>query len=258
MAGESIDEWAAKILSRLAQAGSAGTTKSALGIRGGSGVAARAFEQLVSAGRVANIGSPGRPRWVRIEHFNPLELACGRIEQNALAATAVGGAAVRLLAKKALLKGCAGAAAQKAAEALERLVRDGRLVRLQAGGRIYYVHRDRLPLPSGSRGETEARTKAPAETAAPSAAPEAFDRQAVLAAYRRLRERTGYSHVEIALLRREAGCGMEALKAFIREESRQGRAVLGLGDWSLSSEETRAGAVELFGKPHLLVRLEAE
>jgi hypothetical protein len=51
---------------------------------------------------------------------------------------------------------------------------------------------------------------------------------------------------------------MDALKHFLLDESRQGRAVLTLGDWSVSSEETRAGAIELFGKPHLLVRLDAE
>jgi len=87
---------------------------------------------------------------------------------------------------------------------------------------------------------------------------DAADRGTILAAYRRLAQRLGYSNVEIAALRREAGCPMEPLKLFLLEESRRGRAVLSLGDWSVSSEETRGGAVELFGRPHLLVRLDSE
>jgi hypothetical protein len=51
---------------------------------------------------------------------------------------------------------------------------------------------------------------------------------------------------------------MGELKRFLLEESHRGHAVLCLGDWSVSSDEIRSGAIELFGKPHLLVRLDAE
>lgn len=255
MAVISIAGWEEKILGRLERAGAAGMSRTGLGIKSGAGNAGRAFERLVSERRIANIGSRARPRWVLSVYFKPLELACGAVEKNAAAAEEARGGAVVLVARKSLFKGLAGAAADKAEEALARLIAEGKLLRFKAGGRIYFAHRDRLPILLRLSGQPERPAPAPAAPG-PTVAP--IDREAVAAAYRRLRERSGYSHVEIAALQREAGCAMEALKEFIREESRQGRAVLGLGDWLLSSEESRAGAVELFGKPHLLVRLETE
>jgi len=86
-----------------------------------------------------------------------------------------------------------------------------------------------------------------------------LSREQVLAAYRKVKACVGFSNVEICEILKELGVKMTMLKAFLLEESRQGRAVLSLGDWSLSSEETRAAAIEIQGNRYLLVRLnEAE
>jgi hypothetical protein len=88
----------------------------------------------------------------------------------------------------------------------------------------------------------------------PAEAPPELNRKLVLEAYQKVSQRAGFSNVEIYQLQQELGAPMDALKAFLLEESRHGRAVLSLGDWSLSSEETRSGAVELQGSQYLLVR----
>jgi hypothetical protein len=48
---------------------------------------------------------------------------------------------------------------------------------------------------------------------------------------------------------------MEALKSWLLAEHQHGRAVFGLGDWSLADAETRAGLIELRGDRYLFVRL---
>jgi hypothetical protein len=88
--------------------------------------------------------------------------------------------------------------------------------------------------------------------------PQVPGRSEFLNAYRRVKERLGYSNVEVYELKKELGAPMDQVKAFLLEENRRGNAVLSLGDWSLSSEETRSGAIEILGKPHLLVRFRDE
>jgi hypothetical protein len=74
------------------------------------------------------------------------------------------------------------------------------------------------------------------------------------AAYHNLTRKDGFSDVAIGDLQRLTGIDMETLKAYIRIQCREGRAVLSTGDWSLSSEQTRAGAIESRGRQYLLVR----
>ncbi len=253
---ETVETLKEKILSKLRSAGPAGLTKGKLGIRGTGGNSASALSELIAERKIANLGTATRSPFVLIEHFNPLERACARIEKNARAAVPARGEVIALLIQRDLEKGCEGEVRKKAAEAVDWLVREGRLLQFRRSRTRYYIHADTvsasIPATDGDRREVP-----PAEPAA-AALPAALDRQAVAAAYRRLRQRRGYSNVEIAELRREAGCAMEALKEFLLGESRAGRAVLSLGDASVSSEESRAAAIELFGKPHLLVRLDDE
>jgi len=90
----------------------------------------------------------------------------------------------------------------------------------------------------------------------PRTKPAAVDRRGAMEAYNRARTRLGYVNIEIAELQRESGIPLDELKAFLIEESRAGRAVLSLGDASVSSAEAREAAVELLGKKNLLVRLD--
>src|SRR5260221_4040307 len=66
----------------------------------------------------------------------------------------------------------------------------------------------------------------------------------------------GFPDVEIATLQRQSGVPMAALKEWLLAEHQGGRAIFGIGDWSLADEATRAGVIELRGDRYLLVRLE--
>jgi len=81
-----------------------------------------------------------------------------------------------------------------------------------------------------------------------------IDRKDVLLSYEKIKEQKGFSNIEIYELQKKLAVSMEKLKSFLLKESKAGRAVFSLGDWSLSSAETRSGAVYLEGKPYLLIR----
>ena len=81
----------------------------------------------------------------------------------------------------------------------------------------------------------------------------AINRGDVFTAYLRVRNRLGYSSIEIYELQQELGAPMAQLKNFLIKESRRGRVVLRRGNLTVSSEVARSGAVELNGQPHLLV-----
>ena len=254
MAQQSLESKKGAILGKLEAAGASGLGKGGLGIKAGKSLGARALKALEAERRVANLGTPRKTRYVLAEFYRPLELACGRIEANAKKVGSSRSGILELLSRKDLEKGCEGEIRRKVAEALDLLVKEERLLRFRRGRFIFFVHAEKL---SGTAPGIPSEEPAKPATDAPPV-PAALDRGELLAAYQRLVRRLGYTNVEISALRREAGCSMDLLKQFLLEASRQGRAVLSLGDWSVSSEETRAGAVELFGKPHLLVRLDAE
>lgn len=251
---ETLENQVEKLLFKLREAGPAGLTKRKLGLKAGKGRAAQALLELIAERKVANLGTATRTCFVLIEHFNPLERACERIEKNALFEKPGREGAIELLIKRELEKGCDGEVRKKVNDAVDWLVKERRLVRFRRSRTIYFVHAEKL------RGAAQATQPGEAARSAPETPPAAkeVDRGAVLAAYQRLKNRLGYGNVEISELRREAGCAMAGLKDFLIGESRRGRAVLSLGDWSVSNEETRDGAIDLFGKPHLLVRLDAE
>jgi hypothetical protein len=256
--GGTVENQKERMLVRLRELGPAGATKTELDVKGQKGKAAQALKELLSDRHVANIGTPARPCYVLSEHFNPLERACEQIERNAGSKKPVRDDLLDLLTKKELEKGCAGEARKKIDEAIDWLVKEKRLVKLRRGRSVYFVPAERLrgfvTLPP-----TELRDPAePQSRPSPGPAAEEIDRRRVVAAYQRLRSRLGYSNVEISELQRELNIPMGELKRFLMEESSQGYAVLGLGDWSVSTEEIRSGAIELFGKPHLLVRFDAE
>jgi hypothetical protein len=258
MRGETVESQKERVLARLHAAGAEGLTKSQLGGKRAKGAAVQALRELLSERRVANLGSPTRTCFVSIQHFNPLERACAQVEKNALSGKSAPDHAIELLTRKELEKGCTGEVRKKIAEALDWLVKEKRLVKLRRRRSVYFLSAEKL-------GRMAALTTLePGEAIEPSSPPSrdastgSIDRRLVLAAYQRLRSGLGYSNVEISQLQRELKIPMDALKRFLLEESTRGHAVLSLGDWSVSSDEIRSGAIELFGKPHLLVRFDAE
>lgn len=69
-------------------------------------------------------------------------------------------------------------------------------------------------------------------------------RERVQSAYNTVRQRLGHSNVPIADVRDELGVSQSALEAFLRQEARQGRVNLAVGDWSLSDQHVRSGAIK--------------
>ena len=248
MAKESLEFKKKEILTKLEKAGPAGLTKGGLGVREAKSPGARALKALEAERQVANLGTAKKTRFVLIEFYKPLEMACDRIEGNAKTAGSLRSGILELLSQKELEKGCEGEIRKKAGEALDWLVKEKKLLKFRRGRMSYYVHATQVKHLLGDQALSVMERKEPTPPRP------ALGRPEVLDAYRRVKERLGYSNVEIHELIKELGAPMEQVKAFLLEESRRGNAVLSLGDWSLSSEETRSGAIELLGRPHLLVR----
>ncbi|MBP1737995.1 MAG: hypothetical protein H6Q48_288 [Deltaproteobacteria bacterium] len=252
MAQQSIESKMEVILEKLKEVGASGLTKGGLGIKNPKSAGARALKALEEEREVANLGTPKKTRYVLIEFYKPLEIACDQVESNARESKSSRPDILELLSRKDLGKGCEGEIHKKVDEAVDWLVKEHKLLRFRRGRSLYCVHAENV---KGLLLAEEAPRIDRTETTLPTRVP---GRPEVLDAYRRVKERLGYSNVEISELQKEIGVPMDHLKAFLLDENRGGSAVLSLGDWSLSSEETRSGAIELLGKPHLLVKLRDE
>jgi hypothetical protein len=252
MAQQSLESKREEILGKLKGAGASGLTKGGLRIKDAKSVGARALKALEEEREVANLGTPKKTRYVLLEFYKPLELACDQIESNAKEAGSSRSGILELLSRKDLEKGCAGEIRKKVDEAIDWLVKERKLLRFRRGRVSYCVHVKHVKdLLVGEEASRIGRKEAPIP-------PQVPGRSEFLNAYKRVKERLGYSNVEIYELKKELGAPMDQVKAFLLEENRRGNAVLSIGDWSLSSEETRSGAIEILGKPHLLVRFRDE
>ena len=252
MAQQSLESKKEAILGKLKEAGASGLTKGGLAIKDAKSLGARALKALEEEREVANLGTLKKTRYVLVEFYKPLEIACDQIESNAKEARSSRPEILELLSRKDLEKGCEGEIRKKVDEAIDWLVKERKLLRFRRGRNSYCVHAEHV---KALLVDEEAPRIERRETPIPRQVP---GRSEVLDAYKRAKERLGYSNVEIYELQKELGAPMGQVKAFLIEENSRGSAVLSLGDWSLSSEETRAGAIELFGKPHLLVRFRDE
>lgn len=99
--------------------------------------------------------------------------------------------------------------------------------------------------------------QSPARPAAPAAAPVSerpLSPDDVRPAYDALVRQSGFPAVPIATLQKAAGVAMEPLKDLLRRERDNGGVVLSIGDWSIASEEERAGVIEMHGRKYLQVR----
>lgn len=98
---------------------------------------------------------------------------------------------------------------------------------------------------------------APTKTKTPARKPVAANK--VRAAYAQLvsQDPWGFPHQPISEIQKLSGVPMDDLKEWISNERAAGRADLAAGDWSLSSPEKRAGAINVGEEKMLLVRLRA-
>jgi hypothetical protein len=118
-----------------------------------------------------------------------------------------------------------------------------------------YAHLESLrkaldPVASTSLKEITAPSTDATLTAPPPLSPEFIH-----VAYQTIAEQTGFPAVPISSLQQGCAVPLDALKSWLVEEYKNGRAVLSSGDWSLADETKRAAAVEINGERYLLVRL---
>jgi hypothetical protein len=241
-----IEEQKASILKLLETADAKGLNKSGLKINS-SKVKSQALRELENERKIVNLEFRGRYLYVLKEFDTPLERACDRVEE------ILSTQGSKLLSKKQLItqcsKGSPGRVKKELDRAIDWLIKDNRLMKLQHGSSIFHLHVSSVSrfLPS-----TDQEYKSLSEN--PTAK---IEREKVLRAYSKITSRTGYSNIEIYRLKQELGVGMDLLEPFLLNESKRGTAVLSFGDWSLSSEEIRSGSIEIDGMPHLLVRFKS-
>jgi len=77
-------------------------------------------------------------------------------------------------------------------------------------------------------------------------------------AYQHFRLHLGFDAIAISRVNERARVPLNALKAWLLQESRAGRVHLTKGDWSLAPEEARAAAVTINAEPHLCMRLDSK
>lgn len=85
--------------------------------------------------------------------------------------------------------------------------------------------------------------------------PRLFDGEAVAGTYNKLKSDSGYSNVPIADLRDALGVSQDEMAELLKELGRKGKAVVTKGDWSLSDDHLRSGAVKIRDHTYLLVKL---
>ncbi|MBF0609273.1 MAG: hypothetical protein SFH39_10300 [Candidatus Magnetobacterium sp. LHC-1] len=226
MAEQRLLAYQNEILAKLREAGGRGVSKGGLGIGSKGTYKAQALRELEEKKEVVNLklyeGEIRKTLYV-LREFNFVDRLCDIIE------------------KRFIDKGVILPFSEKQIKDIQKVVKGATVIQVKLAFTWLLNEglRVRCGAPSADTGTT----------------PAALTRELVLAAYERVKERCGFSDdVEIADLREDLKVSQGQLEAFLRQESRQGKAVLSQGDWSLSDDKTRSGAINLFGKPHLLVR----
>jgi hypothetical protein len=256
MRGETVESQKERMLAKLREAGAAGLTKAGLGVKDAKGKAAQALRELLNERLAANLGNLRQPCYVLLQYFNPLERACDQIERYSLLKKAVRENTIGLIPRSEFEKGFKGPKGEiwkKFDEAIDWLLKTGRLLKFQTGRNTYFVHVSQVSPSLSSQGKAPAVTDTKVDSY-PAAEIAGVQKDTVMSAYSRVKTRLGYSNIPIYELQQELGVPMEKLKSFIVEEARSGGAALSIGDWSLSSEEVRSGVIELGGYRYLLVR----
>ncbi len=194
--------------------------------------------QLEAERKIGNLGSKKSGRYVLTEYFKPLELAAEHIE----ALATPGKATVFTLSK--LQQKTGGAVKEQIQKAINILTKEKKLILVKVGQTNYWIHAASLrPL------LTEEMESFPPE------GPESVMSSDLGPAYERAKEKEGFPDVLISALLKESGLTVARLHEELPRLARSGKAVLSLGDYSLSDEEERAAALRLDGRTYLRVRL---
>ncbi len=232
---DSSTDAASKIQQKLRKAGEQGLVGSKLLSKKNSPerpLEEQVIEDLVAKRVLANLGTAKTPRYVLIEFFKPLEMACAAIEKK----SPQGKATLFTIAE--LAKGTGGAVREAVPEAINWLAKEHKLIPAKRGKTTYYLFtasiRDWL-------GAAEP-------------APTGFDERVLRNAYDQLVRESGLPDVRISDLHRKSGFNLEQLQSWLIEQSRAGRIAPSRGDWSLGSEEQRSAAITIQDEPFMKVR----
>lgn len=255
MAEKTIEQYREMMLEKARQAGAAGVSKSKFGTFKTGSAGAQAFVALVREGALQNLGTAQRARFVTAEFFRPLEMAYQAILEK------VAREGIKPWSRAKLEAGLTGAIKARVADATDLLVEERRLVPVRFGAGRQYLSVKKIMEWVGEAGapEEEALPQASQPAAAPLAPPAlSLDELTarVIEAYRAVRDRIGYPDVEILAVREAAGLNQGEIESALSELGAQGRAILSGGDFSLASEAERAAAIDLLGRPQLMVRIE--
>jgi len=256
-----LEPYKKEMLNQLKEAETKGFTKSRL--IGKSRPKTKALKELEESGEIINLGSKGRTRYVLKEFDMPLEIGYELLVKKAASGRPTLFSRTKL---RELVKGAPAKVMKKMDEAIDRLVREKKLIRLISGKTAFFLHAASIQSFIASElsepEEKEALSVPESKPEPPVSQPEPAQTEPVpgltieqvTGAYRRVMNRVGSPNIGIYELQRELGVPMEMLKPFLLKENQGGNAVLVPGDWSASSETVRSGAVYIEGRPHLLVR----
>lgn len=200
----------------------------------------QALGALEAEGAIHVNRSKDKPKYFSIEFAPSVAGAANKIEQLAARQHP------RLLTATELKKALAKNESALLPQALELLENEKRLAKLSRMTAMVYAHGDSL---RAMLGMSEPKTLA-------FHAIDAVSSEAVRQAYDDLVRLSGFPDVEIATLQRHSRVPMARLKDWLLDEHKNGRAVFGIGDWSLADEQTRSGVIDMRGDRYLLVRLE--
>ena len=245
MARKTEEDYKKEFLAKIENAREKGVSKSALCTSKSSEEKVKAFTALHKANEISDIGTKKYPRWVLPRYKNqPFEIAYNHIEKKTKESKEL------LISKNKLIAGLKGRPKNEFDEALRILAQEKKIIMLKAARSFLCIHIDRL-IPF--MPEPASLAPNPNEPASPAPNPEEL-RKSVMDSYQKVKQRFHFSDIWIFELYKEAGLQMDVLKNFLLKESREGRAVLSYGDWSLSSDEIHTGAIEINGDQHLMVR----
>jgi hypothetical protein len=245
VARKTEEDYKKEFLAKIENAHEKGVSKSALCKSKSSEEKVKAFTALQKTNEIADIGTKQSPRWVLPRYKNqPFEIAYNHVEKKAKESKEL------LISKNKLIAGLKGRSKNEFDEALRILAQEKKIIKLKAAISFLYIHIDRLipfmPEPASLAPNLD-------EPASPAPNPDEL-RKLVMDSYQKVKQRFHFSDIWIFELYQEAGLQMDVLKNFLLKESREGRAVLSYGDWSLSSDEIHTGAIEINGDQHLMVR----
>lgn len=223
-------DWKNVILENLEKSARTGVTRTSLKIN--STVAREALSELLGEGKVVALGTKSRQllfkkglepnrESVRDELIEKLSSGPPRL----FTATELG-SQLRNSEKAKIAKDLA-----------KSLVKEGELFEFNRKGTSYYVFTAAPGLQIGEQ-------KKPG-----------VDGRKLSRSYGELTKEKGFSAVSISELARRSGVDLEELKNYLVSEAKANRAELSEGDWSVSDEFVRSGAIPFRGKRLLLVEL---